>query len=163
IWITLIGGIITLLSLGILFRPLLFASIDPEVAQTRGVPVRLLSMVFLVLLAMTTAEAVLVVGALLVLALLIAPAATALHLTRHPLTSLILSVALGLLITWGGLTLAFVGPGRHLPVGFFISALAALCYLVSLPLKRLRTPRRSQAQKLAHPYNEYDALPGRGH
>jgi zinc/manganese transport system permease protein len=165
VWITLYSGIATLLLIGALFRPLLFASIDPEVSQTRGVPVRLLSMLFLVLLAITTAEAVLVVGALLVLALLIVPAATALRLTRRPLTSLALSVALGLLIIWGGLTLAFVGPGRHLPVGFFISALAALFYFGSLPLKRLRTPRRYEVQPHAscHPCNEYSSLPGRGH
>ncbi len=165
VWITLCSGVITLLLLGAMFRPLLFASIDPEVAQTRGVPVRLLSMLFLVLLAITTAEAVLVVGALLVLALLIAPATTALRLTRRPFTSLALSVALGLLITWGGLTLAFVGPGRHWPVGFFISALAALCYFASLPLKRLHPGRRDQEQAhtSCHPCNEYSTLPGRGH
>jgi zinc/manganese transport system permease protein len=153
---TLYTGIATLLAIGLLFRPLLFASIDPEVAQTRGVPVRLLSIVFLILLAITTAEAVLVVGALLVLALLIAPAATALCLTHRPLTSLILAVLLGLLITWGGLTLAFVGPGNHLPVGFFIAALAALFYFSSLPFKRLRSPRRDLSRP--HPNRENISL-----
>lgn len=155
------SGIVTLILLAIIFRPLLFASIDPEVAQTRGIPVRLLSMVFLILLAITTAEAVLVVGALLVLALLIAPAATALRLTRRPLTSITLSVVFSLAIIWGGLTLAFVGPGRQLPVGFFVAALAALFYFISLVLKRLRKPRRQSVQ--THPCNEYSALPGRGH
>ena len=162
---TLYSGVATLLLIALLFRPLLFASIDPEVAQTRGVPVRLLSMLFLVLLAIATAEAVLVVGALLVLALLVAPAATALRLTRRPLTSLILSVALGLLTIWGGLTLAFVGPGRHLPVGFFIAALAALFYAISLPLKHLRSPRRyiTPPHPCKHPCNEYSSMAGRGH
>lgn len=151
VWITLCSGVLTLLLLGILFRPLLFASIDPELAQTRGVPVRPLSMLFLVLLAITTAEAVLVVGALLVLALLIAPAATALHLTHRPLTALTLAVALGLFITWSGLTFAFVGPGRDLPVGFFIATLAALCYVASLVLKRLRRfPRLPLNNKAEH-------------
>lgn len=151
VWITLCSGVLTLLLLGILFRPLLFASIDPELAQTRGVPVRPLSMLFLVLLAITTAEAVLVVGALLVLALLIAPAATALHLTHRPLTALTLAVALGLFITWSGLTFAFVGPGRDLPVGFFIATLAALCYVASLVLKRLRRfPRLQLNNKAEH-------------
>jgi zinc/manganese transport system permease protein len=154
--ITLYSGIAILLLMGLLFRPLLFASIDPEVAQTHGVPVRLLSIVFLVLLAITTAEAVLVVGVLLVLALLIAPAATALCLTRRPLTSLILAVSLGLLIIWGGLTLAFVGPtvkGSHLPVGFFIAGLAALFYFCSLPFKRSRLPHRDLSKP--HPNREY--------
>ncbi len=161
---TLSTGIATLILLAVLFRPLLFASIDPEVAQTRGIPVRLLSMVFLVLLAITTAEAVLVVGALLVLALLVAPAATALRLTRRPLTSIALSVVLSLTTIWGGLTLAFTGPGSHLPVGFFVAALAALFYFGSLPLKRLRhAPRLPEPQKHQHPCNEYSTLPGRGH
>ncbi len=159
--ITLCSGIVTLLVIALIFRPLLFASIDPEVAQSRAVPVRLLSILFLVLLAITTAEAVLVVGVLLVLALLIAPAAAAQRLTHRPLTSLILAVALSLIIIWGGLTLAFIGPGRQLPVGFFIAALAALFYFGSLPLKRLLSPRRYVTH--THPCNEYSSLPGRGH
>lgn len=142
VWVTLGTSIVILLLLALLFRPLLFASIDPEVAITRGVPVRLLSIVFLVLLGITTAETVLAVGALLVLALLIAPAATAQRLTQRPLTSITLSVALGLLFAWGGLTLAFVGVGRQLPVGFFITALAALSYFAATLLARVRSPRR---------------------
>lgn len=159
--ITLCSGIISLLLIVLLFRPLLFASVDPEQARARGVPVLLLSVLFLVLLAIVTAETVLVAGALLALALLVAPAATAQRLARRPLTALALSVALGLLITWGGLTLAFIGPGRHLPVGFFIATLAALFYVISLPLKHLRTPRRYVTP--AHPCNEYRSMPGRGH
>ena len=142
VWITLGTSIAILLLIALLFRPLLFASIDPEVAVTRGVPVRLLSVVFLVLLGISTAETVLAVGALLVLALLIAPAATALRLTHRPLTSIMLSVALGLLFTCGGLTLAFVGIGRQLPVGFFITALAALSYFTATLLARLHSARR---------------------
>src|SRR5712692_6211866 len=142
--ITLGGGIATLLLLAFLFRPLLFATIDPEVALARGVPVRLLSIVFLMLLGITTAETVLVVGVLLVLALLIAPAASAVQLTHRPLTSILLSVALGLLITWGGLILAFVGTWGHFPVSFYISAASALCYFISVGVSRMRSPRRYQ-------------------
>jgi zinc/manganese transport system permease protein len=151
--ITLITGSATLLIIALLFRPLLFASVDPEVAQARGVPVRLLSMVFLLLLAVATAEAVLVIGVLLVFALLIAPAAAAEHLTRRPLTAIILSVILGLTVTWGGLILAFVGTGRHLPVSFYISALAALTYFASMLIARFRTPRRYIP--LPHPNREH--------
>src|SRR5215469_7846918 len=100
--ISLITGSVSLLILAFLFRPLLFASVDPEVAQARGVPVRLLSIAFLLLLAIATAEAVLVIGVLLVFALLIAPAAAAEHLTHRPLTAIILSVVLALAFTWGG-------------------------------------------------------------
>jgi zinc/manganese transport system permease protein len=151
--VTLVCGILTLLVLAFLFRPLLFASVDPEIAQTRGVPVRLLSIVFLMLLGITTAVTVLVVGVLLVLALLIAPAASAMHLTRRPLASITLSVALGLVFTWGGLILAFVGTGRHFPVSFYITTLAALSYFISIPLGRLRSPRRYR--DLPHPSREH--------
>lgn len=142
--ITLAGGAATLLLLALIFRPLLFASIDPEVAETRGVPVRSLSMLFLALLAITTAETVLVVGVLLVLALLIAPAAAATQLTHRPLATLLLSVGLGLFITWSGLILAFVGTGGHFPVSFYIATLAALTYFLALGLRRLRSPRRAR-------------------
>ncbi|SRR5579883_2214244 len=140
--ITLGCGIAILLVLAVLFRPLLFASIDPVVAETRGVPVRLLSIVYLVLLGVTTAESVLVVGVLLVFALLVAPAATAARLTHRPRTTLILSVVLGLCFTWGGLIFAFVGTGRHLPVGFYIAALSCLSYFVAVGISRLSAPRR---------------------
>jgi zinc/manganese transport system permease protein len=151
--ITLITGSVTLLLLVFLFRPLLFASVDPEVAQARGVPVRLLSIVFLLLLAVATAEAVLMIGVLLVFALLIAPAAAAEHLTHRPLTAIILSIILGLAFTWGGLILAFVGIGRHLPVSFYISTMAALTYFASLVIARFRSPRRYR--ELPHPNREH--------
>jgi zinc/manganese transport system permease protein len=157
--ITLITGSATLLILALLFRPLLFASVDPEMAQARGVPVRLLSIVFLLLLAVATAEAVLVIGVLLVFALLIAPAAAAEHLTRRPLTAIILSVMLGLTFTWGGLILAFVGTGRHLPVSFYISAMAALTYFASMLIARFRSPRRYR--ELPHPNREHRPIHAR--
>ena len=151
--ITLITGSVSLLILTFLFRPLLFASVDPEVAQARGVPVRLLSIVFLLLLAVATAEAVLVIGVLLVFALLIAPAAAAEHMTHRPLTAIVLSIILGLAFTWIGLILAFVGTGYHLPVSFYISALAALTYFASMVVARFRSPRRYR--ELPHPNREH--------
>ncbi|MGZ3615617.1 MAG: metal ABC transporter permease [Ktedonobacteraceae bacterium] len=151
--ITLITGSVTLLILAFLFRPLLFASIDPEVAQARGVPVRLLSIVFLLLLAVATAEAVLVIGVLLVFALLIAPAAAAERLTQRPMTAIILSIVLGLTFTWGGLILAFVGTVHNLPVSFYISIMAALTYFASMVIARFRSPRRYR--ELPHPNREH--------
>ena len=147
--VTLWGGLFTLLAMAFLFRPLLFASIDPDVAQARGVPVGLLSIVFMLLLAVTVAEAIQVVGVLLVFALLVAPAATAERWTHRPLTTIALAVGLSLAFTWGGLLLAFVG---HWPVSFYISALAALSYLFSLGAARLRTPHRYQDRP--HPSRE---------
>jgi zinc/manganese transport system permease protein len=157
--ITLISSSATLLVLALLFRPLLFASVDPEVAEARGVPVRLLSIVFLLLLAVATAEAALVIGILLVFALLVAPAAAAEHLTRRPLTAIILSVILGLTFTWVGLILAFVGTGRHLPVSFYISTMAALTYFASVLIARFRSPRRYRA--LPHPSREHITIRAR--
>lgn len=139
---TLIVGGIALLTIACIFRPLLFVSIDSEVAATRGVPLRLLSMLFLLLLAMTITVSVQVVGVLLVFALLIAPAAAAEHVTHRPLTSIALSIVVGLVCVWGGLFLAFFGPWGQLPVSFSISVLAALCYFVALVVGRMRSPRR---------------------
>lgn len=128
-----------LLIIAFVFRPLLFASIDPEMAEARGVPVRLLSIAFMLVLAITVSEAVQVVGVLLVFALIVAPAASAERLTNRPLTTIALSIVLGLIFTWGGLLLAFVG---HWPVSFYISGLAALSYFVSLAIHRVRVPKR---------------------
>nr|HET6901960.1 metal ABC transporter permease [Ktedonobacteraceae bacterium] len=147
--VTLYCGLGTLVVMAFLFRPLLFASIDPEVAQARGVPVGLLSVVFMLLLAITVAEAIQVVGVLLVFALLIAPAATAQLWTRRPLTTVALAVGLSVAFTWGGLELAF---NSSWPVSFYISALAALSYLVSVGVARLRTPRTYR--DLPHPTRE---------
>ncbi len=140
--VTLAISAAVLLLLALLFRPLLFASVDPEVAEARGVPVRALSVAFLVLLGVTTAECALTVGVLLVFALLIAPAAAAEHLTHRPVAAILLSVVLGLGLTWGGLVLAFAGTGQHLPASFYIAAGAALVYFIAVVLGRMRAPRR---------------------
>lgn len=147
---TLVVGGIALLSIAIIFRPLLFASVDPEVAAIRGIPLRLLSMLFLLLLAITITVSVQVVGVLLVFALLIAPAATAEHVTHRPLTSIAFSIVVGLGCVWGGLFLAFFGPWEQLPVSFYISVLAALSYFVALAIGRLRSPRREARSTIRH-------------
>lgn len=143
VWLALGCGIVVLLLLALIFRPLLFASLDPLVAQTRGVPVRLLSIVFLLIVGITTAESVLVVGVLLVAALLIAPAAAAQQLARRPLTAIILSVLFSLFFTWSGLVLAFMDIGRHLPASFYITTLAAVTYFIALFCGKMRVSRRT--------------------
>ncbi|GHO46803.1 metal ABC transporter permease [Ktedonospora formicarum] len=149
--VTLIVGLIVIGVLALIFRPLLFSSIDPEVAQARGIPVRLLSVIFLLLIAVTVTEAVQVVGVLLVFALLIVPAAIARQLTNRPLVALWLTLLLGLAFTWIGLLLGLLG---HWPVGFYISALAALSYFTVTGFKRLRPPTRYQ--NMPHPNRECD-------
>ena len=112
---------VTLAAFLVIARPLLFASLDPEVAAARGVPVRLLSTLFLALLAFAVAEAVQIVGVLLIFALLVTPAAIAQQLTARPALSVGLSVALALLFTWGGLAIGYFTP---YPIGFFITSFA---------------------------------------
>lgn len=159
---TLVSGLLILLLLVCMFRPLLFASIDPEVAMTRGVPVRLLSMLFLVLVAGTVAMAVQVVGALLVFALLIAPAASAARLTHRPLVTIALSILLGLAITWLGLLLTVTGPGgRYLPASFYIATLATFTYFATVIVSRWHAPRR--ASEIVTPRPTREQLIGRNH
>ena len=110
-------------------RPLLFASVDPAVAAARGVPVRLLSVTFLVLLGVAAAEVSQITGTLLVFALLVVPAATAQTLSPSPRVSLALTVALGLTVTWVALFVAYYSP---YPIGFFLTSLAFLTYLLAL-------------------------------
>jgi zinc/manganese transport system permease protein len=129
-------------TLAVVYRPLLFASVDPAAARARGVPVRALSVVFLLVMALAAAACTFVVGVLLASALLIAPTAAAVRMTHRPLHSLLLSLAFGILITWAGLLVSFIGPWRHPPVGFSISALAAIVYAVAAVLGRRGHPRR---------------------
>jgi zinc/manganese transport system permease protein len=100
---------------------LLFASIDPAVAEARGVPVRRLTIAFLVLLAFAVAQAVQVVGVLLIFALLVTPAAISQQVTSRLALGIVLSIALALLFTWAGLAVAYF---TAYPVGFFITTVA---------------------------------------
>jgi zinc/manganese transport system permease protein len=125
------GEIILLL---LIARPLLFASLDPDVAVARGIPVRLLGGAFLVLLAVAVGEATQVVGALLIFALLVTPAAAAQRLTTQPYLGMALAAGLTLAITWVGLTIGFYTP---LPVSFLISALAFIAYVATLVGQRV--------------------------
>jgi zinc/manganese transport system permease protein len=109
-------------------RPLLFASIDPQVARASGVPVRTLSIGFLVLLGLAVAATSQITGALLVFALLVTPAATAQTLTTRPGLSLALTVIIALLTTWLGLGIAYFSP---YPVGFFVTTVAFVLYLLA--------------------------------
>lgn len=117
---------ISLAVLAAIARPLLFASIDPSVAQARGVPVHALSTLFLLLLAFAVAQAVQVVGTLLIFALLVTPAATAQRLSARPAVAMWLSVMLALCFTWLGLAIAYFAP--YSVVGFYITTLSFGAY-----------------------------------
>ena len=107
-------AILVILVLGFIWRPLQFASLDPEVAEARGVKTGALSIIFLVLLGLAVAASVQVVGALLVLSLLVTPAAAALRVTSSPKLAPVLSVAFALTAAVGGIILALGGglPGH---------------------------------------------------
>ena len=118
------GG--TVLVLLLIARPLLFASLDPDVASARGVPIRLLSLGFMVLLAITVSEATLAVGALLVFALLLLPAAIAHHIVSRPFVALTLAAVLAVACTWLGITIGFY---TGYPSSVCISLLAFVSYV----------------------------------
>ncbi|KAA3451227.1 ABC transporter permease [Mesorhizobium sp. SARCC-RB16n] len=117
-----------LVALGLIARPLLFASLQPELAEARGVPLNLVSTLFMVLVAFATSEAVQIVGVLLVFALMVAPAATALRLTQGVLAGITVSMVLAVTIAWISLSLAYQ---TDWPTSFWITALGTSAYLVS--------------------------------
>ncbi|HUO73080.1 MAG TPA: iron chelate uptake ABC transporter family permease subunit [Solirubrobacteraceae bacterium] len=124
-------AIVAVLTLGffaVAGRPLLFASVDEAVARARGVPVRALGMAFLLVLGFAVAATAQITGVLLVFALLVAPAATAQLITPRVGLSLLLTVALGVLITWVGLALAYF---YNYPVGFYITTVAFVVYVLA--------------------------------
>jgi zinc/manganese transport system permease protein len=115
-------------ALAVIARPLLFCTIDPEVARARGVPVRALEVVFLLILALAVAATSQITGALLSFALLVAPPATAQLLTSRPLAGLLLSVAIALLVAWLGLAAAYFS---IYPAGFYTTTFALAAYLLA--------------------------------
>jgi zinc/manganese transport system permease protein len=129
--------------LALIGRPLVFASVDADVAGARGVPTRLLSTVFLLLLAVTTAEVSQVTGALLVFALLVMPAAAAQRLTVNPRRSLALAVVIGVLVTWLGLGVAYFSA---YPIGFYITSFGFGAYVLAAGFAAGRTWRGRRAR-----------------
>jgi zinc/manganese transport system permease protein len=126
--VLLVVAIAAIAVVGVAGRPLLFASIDPDVARARGVPVQLLGLGFLLVLGLSVAETSQITGALLVFSLLVAPAAAAQRITSRPLLGIALSVALALAVTWIGLALAYFS---IYPVGFYITSLAFTAYVLA--------------------------------
>jgi zinc/manganese transport system permease protein len=125
ITITLIGSIVVLLLI-LIARPLLFASLDPDVATARGVPVRMLELAFMALLAVTVSMATMVVGALMVFALLLLPAAIAYQISSRPYVALALSAGLAIVLTWLGITIGFY---TGYPISVCISLVSFVSYV----------------------------------
>jgi zinc/manganese transport system permease protein len=139
---SLVIGLIVLTGLAVIFHPLLFSSVNFPVAEARGVPVRLVSAGFLLLLAMAVSEAVQVVGVLLIFTLLIAPPATAMFLTTRVLPAISISVVMAVGETWIGIVASYY---TNYSVSFFIASIAVAMYgLARLAASMgLLDPRRS--------------------
>ena len=128
VWLVGALSLAVVLVISLVYRPMLFVSVDAQSAESRGLSVRGLSLLFMALLAITTVVAIQIVGVLLVFSLLVAPAAAAEVVTRRPWRALVLSTVLALLSAWVGL---FLGVWIGGPVSFWITALASLSYLVA--------------------------------
>jgi zinc/manganese transport system permease protein len=143
-----IVAVVVLAGLAAIGRPLLFASIDPEVAAARGVRVPTLASAFLLLLGLAVAATSLLTGALLTFALLVGPPAAAQAITARPAASLALTVAIGLLVAWLGLAAAYFSP---YPAGFYIASISFASYLAARLLAAARRRRRAPAVLTAMP------------
>ena len=132
--ILIVLGAICLGTLAVIARPLLFASLQPELAEAKGVSLRLYGVLFLAVVALATAECAQIVGVLLVFALMVGPAATAQKLVSGIGAGVLLSAGLALAEAWGGLTLAYQ---TDWPTSFWITALSGLVYAASLGLRRI--------------------------
>ena len=139
--VTLVAGLITLVAVVAIYRPLLFSSVDEDLAAAKGVPVSALSIAFMAILAVAVTEAVQVVGVLLIFALIVTPAAIAVRFTCRPAIAITTGIALALAFTWLGLAIAFYSP--H-PVSFFITSLAFGTYVVV----RFAEPLRARIQRV---------------
>jgi zinc/manganese transport system permease protein len=142
--LALLGGV-TLMALGGIMRPLLFASLQPELAEAKGVPTRFVSVAFLAIVALAVSACAQIVGVLLVFALMVGPPAAAQQLTARLWSGLALSAVLALAAAWLGITIAYY---TDWPVSFCISALSALVYFAALgaPAMRAALSRRAEAR-----------------
>jgi zinc/manganese transport system permease protein len=141
-------GIGALIAIGVLYRPLLLCSLDRDLAAVRGVPVRLIGVLHLVVAAMAVALSAITVGAILSTALLIGPAAIALHLSKRPGIAILLACAIGVAATWTGILLAYDSyewtGGHGWPVSFCVVALIFVGY-VAVSQTALRETRAASS------------------
>jgi len=138
--VTLIAGLVLLLAVIILYRPLLFTSLDEDVAEAKGVPIFLVGMIFMLLIAIATSIAVQVVGVLLIFALMVVPAATAQRIAQRPIQGIIISVLIALCATWFGLFISFYLP---YPVSFFITSMTFAIYVITRIIQNIGVRAKS--------------------
>ncbi|GAC1382760.1 MAG: metal ABC transporter permease [Marmoricola sp.] len=141
---TALVGVVVLVAIAVLYRPLLLTAVLPDVAQARGISRRRLEIVFMVMLALATTASVPVVGALLMFSLMIGPPAAAIQVTRRPVPAIALSVALALVSVWFAIAASYQ---TDWPIGFFVTAATFAWYL----LARIVTMAASTARRTATP------------
>jgi zinc/manganese transport system permease protein len=146
--------LLSLLVLGLillLYRPLLLATVSPEMAAARGIPVRLVGILYLLALALAAALAAITIGSILGTALLVGPAAAALRLTKRPLIAMLTAAGIGIGAMWLGIVLAYDSyewppSGHGWPISFFVVTIVFMLYLVSGLPERLRQRNRPPAE-----------------
>lgn len=132
---------VVVIALLLVWRPLTFASVDPVVANARGVRTSGLSIIFMMILALAVAVTIQVVGALLVLALLITPAAAAMRVSSNPIITVVLSIVFAELAVVGGILLALAG---SLPISPYVTTISFVIYVICRGVEAVRSPRRHQ-------------------
>jgi zinc/manganese transport system permease protein len=154
----LIGiSIVVVIGLLVVWRPLIFASVDADVAGARGVPVRALSIVFMLLLGLAVAVSVQIVGALLVLSILVTPAAAALRVSSSPLLVPVLSVIFAVTSMVGGIMLAL---GGAIPISPYVTTISFLIYVVCRVISAVRKRRGVSGRRNATPGAETQGSSG---
>ena len=141
-------SIIVIAGLVFLWRPLSFASVDADVARAKGLPVTTISIAFMILLGLATAVSIQIVGALLVLSLLVTPAAAAMRVTASPLLTPLLSVIFAVASVVGGILLAL---GGGLPISPYVTTISFLIYLVCRVIGHRRVRGGSSGRLSASP------------
>ncbi|HEY6782897.1 MAG TPA: metal ABC transporter permease [Candidatus Dormibacteraeota bacterium] len=144
-------GLVAIAAILLMYRPLMYSSVMPDVAAARGVSSRRMEVAFLLVVALTTTMAVPVVGALLIFSLLISPAAAARSFTSKPLSAMGLSVIIALATVWSAIALSYLS---NLPIGFFVGSLGAVTYATGRGFTAWRRNRRGSprpsSQTLQH-------------
>jgi zinc/manganese transport system permease protein len=144
-------SLIVLSLIFLLYRPLLLATVSPEMAAARGIPVRLVGILYLIALALAAALAAITIGSILGTALIVGPAASALRLTKRPLMAVLTAAGIGISAIWLGIVLAYDSyewppSGHGWPISFFVVTIVFLLYLVSGLPERRRQRNRSPAE-----------------
>jgi zinc/manganese transport system permease protein len=143
--VTAIAALVIMCAAAFVYRPLLFASLDEDVAEAKGLHMHMLGVVFMLLVALATSIAVQVVGVLLIFSLMVTPAAIAQRLAKRPWHAVVLSVIISLFATWIGLSAAFYEP---YPVSFFITTIVFVLYLLVRFLQPKINPIRARKTAL---------------